>query len=58
MAVLAIDNKELTIAEEACAAIDRYDKVEYIQYIKVPSDCYSKIQQNLSKMLSIFFSRF
>lgn len=35
MAVMAIDSKELTVAEEACAAIGRFDKVEYIQYIKV-----------------------
>ena len=37
MAVMAIDNKELTVAEEACAAIGRFDKVEYIRYIKVSS---------------------
>ena len=35
MAVLATDCKELSVAEEAYAAIDRYDKVDYIQYIKV-----------------------
>lgn len=34
MAVMAIDSKELTVAEEACAAIGRFDKVELIQYIK------------------------
>ncbi|XP_033228073.1 intraflagellar transport protein 80 homolog [Belonocnema kinseyi] len=34
MAVIAIDNKELTVAEEACAAIGRFDKVEYIRHIK------------------------
>lgn len=35
MAVMAIDSKELVIAEEACAAIARYDKVEYIRHIQV-----------------------
>ena len=35
MAVMAIDGKQLNIAEEACAAIGRYDKVDYIHYIKV-----------------------
>lgn len=35
MAVMATDNKELDAAEEAYAAISRYDKVNYIQYIKV-----------------------
>lgn len=35
MAVIATDNKELNAAEEAYAAISRYDKVDYIQYIKV-----------------------
>ncbi|XP_033323231.1 intraflagellar transport protein Oseg5 isoform X1 [Megalopta genalis] len=34
MAVMATDNKELSAAEEAYAAISRYDKVDYIQYIK------------------------
>ncbi|XP_016838578.1 intraflagellar transport protein 80 homolog [Nasonia vitripennis] len=34
MAVMAIDSKQLNIAEEACAAIGRYDKVDYIRYIK------------------------
>ncbi|XP_043275719.1 intraflagellar transport protein 80 homolog [Venturia canescens] len=34
MAVLATDGKELDAAEEAYAAIERYDKVDYIQYIK------------------------
>ncbi|XP_060811530.1 intraflagellar transport protein 80 homolog isoform X3 [Bombus pascuorum] len=34
MAVMATDNKELDAAEEAYAAISRYDKVNYIQYIK------------------------
>ncbi|OAD57910.1 Intraflagellar transport protein 80 like protein [Eufriesea mexicana] len=34
MAVMATDNKELNAAEEAYAAISRYDKVDYIQYIK------------------------
>ncbi|PBC33240.1 Intraflagellar transport protein [Apis cerana cerana] len=34
MAVIATDNKELNAAEEAYAAISRYDKVDYIQYIK------------------------
>lgn len=35
MAVIATDNKELDAAEEAYAAISRYDKVDYIKYIKV-----------------------
>lgn len=35
MAVIATDNKELDAAEEAYAAIGRYDKVDYIRYIKV-----------------------
>lgn len=35
MAVVAIDSKQLSIAEEACAAIGRYDKVDYINHIKV-----------------------
>ncbi|XP_076675332.1 intraflagellar transport protein Oseg5 isoform X3 [Andrena cerasifolii] len=34
MAVMATDNKELSAAEEAYAAIWRFDKVDYIQYIK------------------------
>lgn len=34
MAVMATDSKELNAAEEAYAAISRYDKVDYIQYIK------------------------
>lgn len=34
MAVIATDNKELDAAEEAYAAIGRYDKVDYIRYIK------------------------
>ncbi|XP_029033851.1 intraflagellar transport protein 80 homolog isoform X2 [Osmia bicornis bicornis] len=34
MAVMATDDKELDAAEEAYAAISRYDKVDYIQYIK------------------------
>ncbi|XP_014608812.1 PREDICTED: intraflagellar transport protein 80 homolog [Polistes canadensis] len=39
MAIMATDNKELNVAEEAYAAIRRYDKVHYVRYIK-----------NLSKM--------
>jgi len=35
MAIMATDNKELHAAEEAYAAINRYDKVDYIRYIKV-----------------------
>lgn len=35
MAVIATDNKELDAAEEAYAAIGRYDKVDYIRFIKV-----------------------
>ncbi|KAL7303838.1 hypothetical protein TKK_0003962 [Trichogramma kaykai] len=34
MAVMAIDGKQLSVAEEACAAVARYDKVDYIRYIK------------------------
>ncbi|XP_076755715.1 intraflagellar transport protein Oseg5 [Xylocopa sonorina] len=34
MAVMATDSRELNAAEEAYAAISRYDKVDYIQYIK------------------------
>ncbi|XP_066597521.1 intraflagellar transport protein 80 homolog [Prorops nasuta] len=34
MAVLATDCKEMNTAEEAYAAIGRYDKVDYIRYIK------------------------
>ncbi|XP_043253953.1 intraflagellar transport protein 80 homolog [Colletes gigas] len=34
MAVMATDNKEMNAAEEAYAAISRFDKVDYIQYIK------------------------
>lgn len=35
MAIMATDNKELNVAEEAYAAIKRYDKVDYVRYIKV-----------------------
>lgn len=35
MAVMATDNRDLHVAEEAYAAIGRYDKVDYINYIKV-----------------------
>ena len=35
MAVMTTDNKELHAAEEAYAAINRFDKVDYIKYIKV-----------------------
>lgn len=35
MAVMATDGKELSAAEEAYAAIGRFDKVDYIQYVKV-----------------------
>lgn len=35
MAVMATDAKELNAAEEAYAAINRFDKVDYIQYVKV-----------------------
>ncbi|XP_046470778.1 intraflagellar transport protein 80 homolog isoform X2 [Neodiprion pinetum] len=35
MAVMATDAKELSAAEEAYAAIGRFDKVDYIQYIKL-----------------------
>lgn len=35
MAIMATDHKELDVAEEAFAAIDRFDKVDYIQWIKV-----------------------
>lgn len=38
MAVMAVDSKKLEIAEEACAAIARYDKVDYIRFIKVIAD--------------------
>ncbi|XP_072760097.1 intraflagellar transport protein 80 homolog [Anoplolepis gracilipes] len=34
MAVMATDNKELDAAEEAYAAIGRYDTVDYLRYIK------------------------
>ncbi|KAI4494196.1 hypothetical protein M0802_009065 [Mischocyttarus mexicanus] len=34
MAIMATDNKELNVAEEAYAAIRRYDKVDYVRYIK------------------------
>ncbi|XP_026825249.1 intraflagellar transport protein 80 homolog isoform X2 [Ooceraea biroi] len=34
MAIMATGNKELHAAEEAYAAIGRYDKVDYIKYIK------------------------
>ncbi|XP_034936884.1 intraflagellar transport protein 80 homolog isoform X2 [Chelonus insularis] len=34
MAVMATENKQLNAAEEAYAAIARYDKVDYIQYIQ------------------------
>jgi hypothetical protein len=40
MMVMAVDSKQLNIAEEACAAIGRYDKVDYICYIKVPNNKY------------------
>ncbi|XP_058808825.1 intraflagellar transport protein 80 homolog isoform X13 [Phymastichus coffea] len=35
LAVMAIDGRQLNIAEEACAAVARFDKVDYIRYIKV-----------------------
>lgn len=35
MAVMATESKQLSAAEEAYAAIERYDKVDYIQRIKV-----------------------
>lgn len=35
MAIMATDNKELNVAEEAYAAIRRYDKVDYVRHIKV-----------------------
>lgn len=35
MAVMATDNKEFHAAEEAYAAISRFDIVDYIRYIKV-----------------------
>lgn len=35
MAVLATENKQLIVAEEAYAAIERYDKVDYIKSIQV-----------------------
>ncbi|XP_058808816.1 intraflagellar transport protein 80 homolog isoform X5 [Phymastichus coffea] len=34
LAVMAIDGRQLNIAEEACAAVARFDKVDYIRYIK------------------------
>ncbi|XP_012054579.1 PREDICTED: intraflagellar transport protein 80 homolog [Atta cephalotes] len=34
MAVMTTDNRELHAAEEAYAAINRFDKVDYIKYIK------------------------
>ncbi|KAL2750901.1 intraflagellar transport protein 80 isoform X1 [Vespula maculifrons] len=34
MAIMATDNKELNVAEEAYAAIRRYDKVDYVRHIK------------------------
>lgn len=34
MAIMATDNKELNVAEEAYAAIKRYDKVDYVRHIK------------------------
>ncbi|XP_011140826.1 intraflagellar transport protein 80 homolog isoform X1 [Harpegnathos saltator] len=42
MAVIATDNKELDAAEEAYAAIGRYDKVDYIRYIKSLSNATEK----------------
>lgn len=35
MAVMATDNKEFHAAEEAYAAVGRFDIVDYIRYIKV-----------------------
>lgn len=35
MAVIATDNRDLHAAEEAYAAICRFDKVDYIKHIKV-----------------------
>ncbi|XP_076654233.1 intraflagellar transport protein Oseg5 isoform X1 [Halictus rubicundus] len=46
VAIMATDNKELSAAEEAYAAISRYDKVDYIQYIK----SFSNKTQRLAEM--------
>ncbi|KAK0160104.1 hypothetical protein PV328_007545 [Microctonus aethiopoides] len=43
MAVLATENKQLVVAEEAYAAIERYDKVDYIKSIQ-------KITNKIEKM--------
>ncbi|XP_015608210.1 intraflagellar transport protein 80 homolog [Cephus cinctus] len=43
MAVMATDTKELIVAEEAYAAIDRFDKVDYIRYIKKMSNKVEKL---------------
>lgn len=40
MAIMATDNKELHAAEEAYAAINRHDKVDYIRNIKVNINVY------------------
>ncbi|XP_011632951.1 intraflagellar transport protein 80 homolog isoform X2 [Pogonomyrmex barbatus] len=48
MAVLATDNRELHAAEEAYAAISRFDKVDYIKYIK---NLPSAIQRNAEMAL-------
>ncbi|KAG7208843.1 hypothetical protein KM043_015029 [Ampulex compressa] len=45
MAIMATDNKELNAAEEAYAAIGRYDKVDYIQYIKSLSSTTEKLAE-------------
>lgn len=45
MAVIATDNKELDAAEEAYAAIGRYDKVDYIRYIKVSVHALNLVDQ-------------
>ncbi|XP_014204376.1 intraflagellar transport protein 80 homolog [Copidosoma floridanum] len=50
MAVMAIDSKQLDIAEEACAAIGRYDKVDYIKHIKKITDEIGKLSETYALM--------
>ncbi|CAG5078654.1 Similar to Ift80: Intraflagellar transport protein 80 homolog (Rattus norvegicus) [Cotesia congregata] len=45
MAVMATENKQLSAAEEAYAAIERYDKVDYIQYIDKISNKTEKLAE-------------
>lgn len=58
MAVIATDNKEMDAAEEAYAAIGRYDKVDYIRYIKVIIYFYCSYFHQIYLFIVLFRSDF